>query len=89
VGGPPWVRRIRRPETRAIRVVGVAEAATTAVDRMLSAGIRSVGFVGFNTDGQALRRSTADLKIRIGDATTGGLGSGGDPEVGRRAAEDP
>jgi cell division protein FtsZ len=55
---------------------------------MVSAGFRDVSFVGINTDAQALRRSTAGLKIRIGEATTGGLGSGGDPEVGRRAAEE-
>ena len=85
---PGWVRTIRRPETRAIRVVGVGGGGNNAVDRMVRAGIRAVSFVGFNTDAQALRRSTADLKIRIGDATTGGLGSGGDPEVGRRAAEE-
>jgi cell division protein FtsZ len=85
---PGRVRRIRRPETRAIRVVGVGGGGNNAVDRMVAAGIRAVSFVGFNTDAQALRRSTAGLKIRIGDATTGGLGSGGDPDVGRRAAEE-
>ena len=85
---PGWVRTIRRPETRAIRVVGVGGGGNNAVDRMVRAGIRAVSFVGFNTDAQALRRSTAGLKIRIGDATTGGLGSGGDPDVGRRAAEE-
>jgi cell division protein FtsZ len=85
---PAWVRGVRRPETRAIRVVGVGGGGNNAVDRMVRAGIPAVSFVGFNTDAQALRRSTADLKIRIGHATTGGLGSGGDPEVGRRAAEE-
>jgi cell division protein FtsZ len=85
---PGRVRRIRRPETRAIRVVGVGGGGNNAVDRMVRAGIRAVSFVGFNTDAQALRRSTAGLKIRIGDATTGGLGTGGDPDVGRRAAEE-
>jgi cell division protein FtsZ len=85
---PVWVRRFRRPETRAICVVGVGGGGNNAVDRMVRAGIRAVRFVGFNTDAQALRRSTAGLKVRIGDATTGGLGSGGDPEVGRRAAEE-
>ena len=85
---PGWVRHVRRPESRAIRVVGVGGGGNNAVDRMVSAGIRDVSFVGFNTDAQALRRSTAGLKIRIGEATTGGLGSGGDPDVGRRAAEE-
>jgi cell division protein FtsZ len=83
-----WVRRVLRPETRAIRVVGVGGGGNNAVDRMVGAGIKAVSFVGFNTDAQALRRSSAETKIRIGDVTTGGLGSGGDPEVGRRAAEE-
>jgi cell division protein FtsZ len=87
-GVPAWIRRVRRPETRAIRVVGVGGGGNNAVDRMVGAGIKTVGFVGFNTDAQALRRSTATTKIRIGQVTTGGLGSGGDPEVGRRAAEE-
>src|SRR5258705_2361765 len=85
---PTWVRRVRRPETRAIRVVGVGGGGNNAVDRMVTAGVRDVSFVGFNTDAQALRRSTAAMKIRIGQETTGGLGSGGDPRVGRRAAEE-
>ena len=85
---PAWVQRIRRPEVRAIRVVGVGGGGNNAVDRMVKAGMQAVSFVGFNTDAQALRHSSAATKIRIGDATTGGLGSGGDPEVGRRAAEE-
>jgi len=85
---PARFRRVWRPETRAIRVVGVGGGGNNAVDRMVRARIGSVSFVGFNTDAQALRHSTAGVKIRIGHATTGGLGSGGDPEVGRRAAEE-
>ena len=85
---PGWVRHVRRPEARAIRVVGVGGGGNNAVDRMVRAGIHGVSFVGFNTDAQALRRSTADLKLRIGESTTGGLGAGGDPEVGRAAAEE-
>jgi cell division protein FtsZ len=85
---PGWVRQFRRPEAREIRVVGIGGGGNNAVDRMVRAGIGAVSFVGFNTDAQALRRSTAGLRVRIGRATTGGLGSGGDPEVGRRAAEE-
>ena len=85
---PGWVRRVRRPETRAIRVVGVGGGGGNAVDRMVRSRIRAVGFVACNTDAQVLRRSSAETRIRIGDATTGGLGSGGDPEIGRRAAEE-
>jgi cell division protein FtsZ len=85
---PGWVRRARRPETRAIRVVGVGGGGSNAVDRMVSARIPAVGFVAFNTDAQALRHSSAEARIRIGHAITGGLGSGGDPEIGRRAAHE-
>jgi cell division protein FtsZ len=55
---------------------------------MIEAGMRDVGFVVLNTDAQALRESLAGTRLRIGDAVTHGLGSGGDPEVGRRAAEE-
>ena len=85
---PGWISRARKPETRAIRVVGVGGGGSNAVDRMVRAHIRAASFVVCNTDAQALRRSTAATKIRIGDAITGGLGSGGDPEIGRRAAEE-
>jgi cell division protein FtsZ len=81
-----WIRRTRRPEARAIRVVGVGGGGSNAIDRMVAARIRGVDFVALNTDAQALRRSRAGTRLRIGNAVTGGLGSGGDPEVGRRAA---
>lgn len=84
---PGLVRRVHRPEARSIRVVGVGGGGSNAVDRMVRARIRAVSFVACNTDAQALRRSSAETKIRIGDAITGGLGSGGDPEIGRQAAE--
>lgn len=88
VGVRGWARQTQRPETRAIRVVGVGGGGSNAVDRMVAARIRGVSFVACNTDAQALRRSGAGTKLRIGDAITRGLGSGGDPEVGRRAAEE-
>ncbi len=84
---PGWVRHARTPETRAIRVVGVGGGGSNAVDRMVDAGL-GASFVVCNTDAQALRRSSAGTKIRIGEAITGGLGSGGNPEIGRRAAEE-
>ena len=85
---PGFIRGVRRPEARRIRVIGVGGGGNNAVDRMVDEGVKGVSFVGFNTDAQALRNSTAGLKIRIGVEATGGLGSGGDPEVGRRAAEE-
>lgn len=83
-----WIRRTYRPERRAIRVIGVGGGGSNAVDRMVTARIPGVSFVAINTDAQALRRSSAATKVRIGDSITRGLGSGGDPAVGRRAAEE-
>jgi cell division protein FtsZ len=85
---PDWLRRRRRPEARSIRVIGVGGGGGNAVDRMTAAAIPGVGFVACNTDAQALRASHAGTKIRIGDAITHGLGAGGDPDVGRRSAEE-
>src|SRR5437868_2294637 len=71
-----------------IRVVGVGGAGLNAVDRMIDAGINQVDFVAVNTDIQQLQMSDAATKIHIGSELTEGLGSGADPEIGRRAAED-
>ena len=71
-----------------IRVVGVGGAGLNAVDRMMDAGITQVDFIAVNTDIQQLQMSDAPTKIHIGSEITEGLGSGADPEIGRRAAED-
>jgi cell division protein FtsZ len=71
-----------------IRVVGVGGAGLNAVDRMMDAGITQVDFIAVNTDIQQLQMSDAPTKIHIGSELTEGLGSGADPEIGRRAAED-
>jgi cell division protein FtsZ len=71
-----------------IRVVGVGGAGLNAINRMLDAGVNQVEFVAVNTDLQQLRMSEAPVKIDIGREVTQGLGSGSDPEVGRKAAED-
>ena len=85
---PARLGRERRPETRAIRVIGVGGGGSNAVDWMVEARIPGVSFVAINTDAQALRRSRAATRVRIGDTITRGLGSGGDPEVGRKSAEE-
>jgi cell division protein FtsZ len=72
----------------AIKVVGVGGGGSNAVNRMIHAGLRGVEFIGINTDAQALALSNADRKIHIGAKTTKGLGAGGDPAVGRQAAEE-
>lgn len=71
-----------------IRVVGVGGAGINAVNRMMDAGIAQVDFVAVNTDAQQLELSDAPVKLHIGEALTQGLGSGADPDIGRRAAEE-
>jgi cell division protein FtsZ len=72
----------------AIKVVGVGGGGSNAVNRMISAGLRGVEFIAINTDAQALALSNADKKIHIGGKLTRGLGAGGDPDIGRQAAEE-
>jgi cell division protein FtsZ len=71
-----------------IRVIGVGGAGLNALNRMIEAGISQVEFVAVNTDIQQLRMSDAPVKLHIGRELTHGLGSGADPEVGRRAADE-
>ena len=71
-----------------IRVVGVGGGGLNAVNRMIDAGIAPVDFVAVNTDMQQLQLSDAPVKIHIGEELTQGLGSGADPEIGRKAAEE-
>jgi cell division protein FtsZ len=72
----------------AIKVVGVGGGGSNAVNRMITAGLRGVEFIAINTDAQALALSNADRKIHVGGKVTRGLGAGGDPEIGRQAAEE-
>jgi cell division protein FtsZ len=71
-----------------IRVVGVGGGGINAVNRMMDAGIAQVDFVGVNTDMQQLNLAEAPVKIHIGEELTQGLGSGADPDTGRKAAEE-
>jgi cell division protein FtsZ len=71
-----------------IKVVGIGGGGVNAVNRMIEAGLKGVEFIACNTDAQALLMSEADVKLDIGRETTRGLGSGADPETGRRAAEE-
>jgi cell division protein FtsZ len=81
-------RRPRHTGERTIRVVGVGGAGGNAVDDMIDARIGGIDYIAVNTDGQFLDESMARRRIRIGDRITRGLGAGGDPEVGRVAAEE-
>ena len=71
-----------------IKVVGVGGGGTNAVNRMIAEGLQGVEFVAINTDAQALMLSNAPKRVRIGDKITRGLGAGGNPEVGAKAAEE-
>lgn len=74
--------------TALIRVVGVGGGGSNAVNRMVDADIVGVDFIAVNTDSQALVDSRADHRVHIGERTTRGLGAGGNPEMGHRAAEE-
>ena len=81
---------IKLPESEAaakIIVVGVGGAGNNAVNRMVTDGIVGVEFIGINTDKQALQYSQAPTTMQIGEKLTKGLGCGGRPEVGAKAAE--
>lgn len=71
-----------------IKVVGVGGGGGNAVNRMVSAGLNGVEFIAVNTDAQALEMSQAEHKIQIGQKSTRGLGAGGNPSVGQKAAEE-
>lgn len=78
-----------QPESFArIKVVGVGGGGCNAVNRMIEEGLSGIEFVTVNTDAQALLLSKASTRVRIGDKSTRGLGAGGNPEVGRKAAEE-
>ncbi len=74
--------------TAKLKVIGCGGAGGNAVNRMIGAGLRGVEFIAANTDVQALNQSLAPHRIQIGVNATRGLGSGGDPSIGRRAAEE-
>ena len=71
-----------------IRVVGVGGGGCNAVNRMIQEGISGVDFIAVNTDNQALLLSDAPVRVRIGEKLTRGLGAGGHPEQGEKAAEE-
>jgi len=71
-----------------IRVVGIGGGGSNAVNRMLESGLTGVDFIAMNTDLQVLDLSLAQTRLQLGDALTKGLGAGGNPEIGRNAAEE-
>lgn len=78
-----------QPESFArIKVIGVGGGGCNAVNRMIDEGLSGIEFITVNTDAQALLLSKAPTRVRIGDKVTRGLGAGGNPEVGCKAAEE-
>ncbi len=71
-----------------IKVIGVGGSGTNAVNHMVESKVRGVEFIAMNTDAQHLHHSGAEKKIHIGKNLTRGLGTGMDPEVGKKAAEE-
>jgi cell division protein FtsZ len=71
-----------------IKVIGVGGAGGNAVNTMIAAGLPGVDFIAANTDAQALRANLAPIKVQLGEKLTRGLGAGGNPDVGRRAAQE-
>ncbi|MEL3906298.1 MAG: cell division protein FtsZ [Treponema sp.] len=69
-----------------IKVVGAGGGGSNAVNRMMDCNVQFVDFIVANTDVQALNYSKAPIKLPIGSKLTGGLGAGGKPEVGEKAA---
>jgi cell division protein FtsZ len=71
-----------------IKVIGAGGGGSNAVDRMIEMGVQGVDFITVNTDAQALIHSSAPARVRIGPKLTHGLGSGGNPVIGQKAAEE-
>lgn len=71
-----------------IKVVGIGGGGCNAVDRMIQDGVQGIEFIAVNTDAQSLLHSSAAVRVRIGDKLTRGLGSGGNPVIGQKAAEE-
>ena len=71
-----------------LKVIGLGGGGQNAVDRMIELGLEGIDFIVANTDAQVLRSSLAPTRIQLGPQVTRGLGAGGNPEVGEKAAEE-
>ncbi len=75
-------------QTTVIKVVGVGGGGNNAVNSMVEDNLGLIQFIAVNTDNDTLKLSKADVKLQIGEKLTKGLGAGGNPEVGEKAAEE-
>ncbi|MBE7438731.1 MAG: cell division protein FtsZ [Spirochaetales bacterium] len=71
-----------------IKVIGVGGGGMNAVSRMIHARLKGVEFIVMNTDEQVLQKSAAEERVQIGQRTTRGMGAGGDPDIGYKAAQE-
>ncbi|PSF32250.1 cell division protein FtsZ [Aphanothece hegewaldii CCALA 016] len=71
-----------------IKVIGVGGGGCNAVNRMIDSGLTGIEFWAINTDAQALSNSAAPQRLQIGQKLTRGLGAGGNPAIGQKAAEE-
>nr|BAE20183.1 FtsZ protein [Microcystis aeruginosa NIES-298] len=71
-----------------IKVIGVGGGGCNAVNRMIASGVTGIEFWAINTDAQALAHSSAPQRLQIGTKLTRGLGAGGNPAIGQKAAEE-
>jgi len=81
----PLCTNIHKPS---LKVLGLGGGGSNAINRMIELGLSGVDFIVANTDSQALNNSLAPTKIQLGPKTTRGLGAGGNPEIGEKAAEE-
>src|SRR5947209_1797965 len=87
-GGRDMTSQPDVPDQAVIKVVGVGGGGSNAVNRMVRAGVSNVDLIAVNTDSQALLQSGAPVRIHIGEKLTRGLGAGGNPAIGQKAAEE-
>ncbi len=76
------------PQNAVIKVVGVGGGGGNAIEHMMLGSIEGVEFICANTDAQALKKSSANTLIQLGESITRGLGAGANPEIGRKSAEE-
>ncbi len=82
------LRKLLEQKKASIRVVGCGGAGNNTITRMMEVGIEGVQTIALNTDAQDLFYSDANVKLLIGKELTGGLGAGGNPEIGTEAAKE-
>src|SRR5216684_6307559 len=85
-GGEAMVDLIENEPGARIKVIGAGGCGGNAINYMIASGLRNVDFVSVNTDSQALLNNTATSRLQIGQVLTRGRGTGGNPEIGRKAA---